>query len=183
VPAPSARLRRSTYGAAALLAAAAAVSACGGGAKPALLSRYPCTLKAGRTVARQLGVAPRRLHETITTSNAGNPECIFRVRGGATISAEVWMTSVAYTYMERAIVEDGQNFASVREVQPPIHVDRLGFDASWFPDAQHLMTTDGDRLITVMVDWPAVPRARRITVATAVARQYLGRLDIRNVPH
>jgi hypothetical protein len=157
---------------------------CGGsGARSPLLSRYPCTLRAGTTVAAQLGVPPRRLRESITTSNAGNPECIFTVRGGPSVKAEVWKTPLAYGYLERAAVEDGQNFAAVRDVQPPIHLDHLGFDAQWFPDQQHLMTTDGDRLVTVTVQWDAVRQRRRIRAAAAVARVYLGRLDTANVPH
>ncbi len=58
----------------------------------------------------------------------------------------------------------------------PQDISGVGLDADWFPPQQHLMTTDGVRLITATVDWPAMPGSRRIAIAIAMARPYLGAL-------
>jgi hypothetical protein len=79
----------------------------------------------------------------------------------------------AYQRLERTIVEASQQFGTARNFAAPVHVDRLGVDASWFPDLRQVMTTDNRRLITVGVIWPHAPARRLRALAIAVARAYL----------
>jgi hypothetical protein len=113
-------------------------------------------------------------------SNA-QPECRFSARLTSSqrvkVVANVDSAPQAYFRLERTIVEAGQQFGAVRTFAAPVHVPHLGLDASWFPDQDQLMTTDGHRLITVTVSWRAVKARRRISLAAAVARRYLGKLD------
>ncbi|MGA9858555.1 MAG: hypothetical protein WBQ18_11880 [Solirubrobacteraceae bacterium] len=113
-------------------------------------------------------------------ANTGYPQCAMRaaVPGGGVVEvvAEVDTESSAYAVLERTIVEAAQVWPS--RLQPaPVHVGRLGLDASWFAAEQHLMTTDAVRLITVAVTWPHAPLRHKIALAAAVARTYLGRLQ------
>ena len=85
----------------------------------------------------------------------------------------------AYQRLERTIVEAGQQFGVSRGFTPPVHVAGLGLDASWFPDQTKLMTTDGGRLVSVVISWRGVSQARRQALAKAVARPYLGKLQPR----
>jgi hypothetical protein len=79
----------------------------------------------------------------------------------------------AYQRLERTIVEDGQQFGTVRSFAAPIAVPGLGLDAAWVPDQSSLITTDGRRLISVRVSWAARGAPRR-ALAQALARRYLG---------
>jgi hypothetical protein len=79
-----------------------------------------------------------------------------------------------YFLLERTIVEDSQQFSTVALEPAPVHVPRLGLDASWFPGEQQVMTTDGARLIAVAVSSRGSSQARRRELATATARTYLG---------
>lgn len=84
----------------------------------------------------------------------------------------------AFARLEREAVETGQNVIW-RHLGPaayPQDVPHLGLDADWFPTEAKVMTTDGLRLITVSINWPAANAARRRGVAELVARTYLGPL-------
>ncbi len=61
-----------------------------------------------------------------------------------------------YARLERAIVEDGQQFGTKRTFAPPQTVTHLGLDASWVPDLDQLLTSDGHVLVTVEVHAPRV---------------------------
>jgi hypothetical protein len=63
----------------------------------------------------------------------------------------------------------------VRNFSPPVTAPRLGLDAAWVPDQSKLLTTDGRNLLTVTVAWRAEKQARKIALATLVARRYLGK--------
>ena len=79
----------------------------------------------------------------------------------------------AYAVMERTVDEAVQIWP-VRFQSPPQHLDGLGLDADWFPEEQHLMTTDAVRLITATVVWPHGSRNQKVKLAVAAARPYLG---------
>ena len=67
----------------------------------------------------------------------------------------------------------------VRLSAAPSHIGGLGIDADWFPEEQHLMTTDAIRLVTTTIEWPRAPVARKQALAVAASRPYLGRLQFK----
>jgi hypothetical protein len=91
-----------------------------------------------------------------------------------TVTAEVDTEPSAYAVLERTIIESSQIFPQ-RNHPAPLHVGHLGLDASWFPEGTQLMTTDAVRLVIVTVAWHPAPTARKVALAVAVARSYLGR--------
>ncbi len=78
-----------------------------------------------------------------------------------TVIVNVDSSPQPYARLERAIVEDGQQFGTQRTFAPPQTVPHLGLDASWFPDLDQLLTSDGHVLLGVTVQWPGVTAAAR----------------------
>lgn len=119
----------------------------------------------------------------IASNSSGAPQCNFTVHAGlhkVLLWVSVDSSPQPYAVLERAAVENGQNFGNTPASQfpAPQRVAHLGLDAYWFPGpaAAHLMTTDAVRLITVTVNrWPGVPRKQWSVLAAAAARPYLGR--------
>jgi hypothetical protein len=113
------------------------------------------------------------------TANSSYPECSFRARVAGrrvAVTVEVDTEPSAYAVLERTIVEQTQIFPT--RIHPaPQQVGRLGLDASWFPEEQQLQTTDAVRLVIVTIDWRGASTARKIALAVAAARPYLGRLE------
>jgi hypothetical protein len=132
-------------------------------------------------IARAVGVGLVAVSTNVGTGNNGEPQCGFAAGGAGrrrvVLVANVDTSPQPYGRLERAIVEAGQQFGTVRTFAPPQTVSHLGLDASWFPDLSELMTTDGRALITVTVKWPRAPQRRQRELAAAVARTYLGPLD------
>lgn len=131
-------------------------------------------------MARFLGLAISGVSVQATTANSGAPECDFTARperqGTVKLSVEVRTAPQPYAYLERSAEEAAQIFGAHRFAPAPQDITRLGLDADWFPEEQHLMTTDGVRLITATVAWPSVAQSRRRALAEVAARPYLGRL-------
>jgi hypothetical protein len=161
-------------------AAAASATTAVSTARPA----SACTPAALAALARFLGVGEEAVAtRSIASNSAGAPQCNFTVRVGShkvLLWASADSSPQPYAVLERAAVENGQNFANTPRGQfpAPQHVAHLGLDADWFPGpaAAHLMTTDAVRLITVtVIRWPGEPRRRWSLLAVAVARPYLGR--------
>jgi hypothetical protein len=163
------------------------LAGCGGSSKPATQAHHAqanpvaepiCRPAARVAVARAAGVAEESVAQASAEGNNAQPECHFRVaRRHLLLVANVDSAPQAYARLERTIVEAGQQFGAVRTFAPPVHVDRVGLDASWFPDQHQLMTTDAARLITVEVDWRGVHQRRSVALAAQVARIYLGKLQ------
>lgn len=112
------------------------------------------------------------------TANSSYPECVFEVRlaGGrrVALSVEVDTEPDAYADLERAIVENGQDFSGHLSATP-VHVAGLGLDASWFPLQTKLETTDAQRLIiATIIDWPHASTHDQVRLTAAAARGYLG---------
>jgi len=131
-------------------------------------------------IARAVGVGLVAVSTKSGTGNNGEPQCGFAAGGAGrrvVIVANVDTSPQPYGRLERAIVEAGQQFGTVRTFAPPQTVSHLGLDASWFPDLSEVMTTDGRALITVTIQWPRAPQRRLRALAAAVARTYLGPLD------
>ncbi len=113
---------------------------------------------------------------SVGTGNNGAPECRLAAPGVRVI-VNVDSSPQPYARLERAIVEDGQQFGTKRTFTPPQTVPHLGLDASWFPDLDQLLTSDGHVLLTIDVHSPSIAAADRRDLATALARIYLGTSD------
>jgi hypothetical protein len=129
------------------------------------------------TAARFLHVAPAHITTAVATGNDGYPECTYAtsVPGGKRVSLNVDVDTGPQPYfvLERTIVEAAQPFTPTRLSPAPQAVMGLGLEASWFPNRDQLMSTDGLKLLTVTVAWPGASRNRQVAVATALSRPYL----------
>jgi hypothetical protein len=107
------------------------------------------------------------------------PQCSFTVHlpGGKRFvaTANVDTSPQPYTVLSRTIVEGQQVFSPVRLVPAPVSVMHLGLLASWFPNQQQLMSTDGVRLVRTTVIWPGAKQGEKIRFATRISRLYLKR--------
>jgi hypothetical protein len=130
----------------------------------------PVCLPAARAVVAALGAVGEKQE---TGSNAA-PQCVYTVPGKhLVVTVNLDASPQPYARLERAIVEDGQQFSSQRIFSPPVTVPHLGLDAAWVPDTSQLLTTDGVRLITVTVDWPHSRQAQRRALSRREAALYL----------
>jgi hypothetical protein len=105
------------------------------------------------------------------TGNNAQPECQFSA-GELRVVVNVDSSLQPYTRLERTIVEDGQQFGTVRSFAAPVAVGGIGLDAAWLPDNDELITADQRRLISVRVDWKGPGRSRQ-ALARSLARLYL----------
>jgi hypothetical protein len=162
------------------LAAAAMLpllAGCGHGAT----ASSACRAGARAALARALAVPTGAVAATAADDGQGLTSCVYRARPAgpgppAAVSVTVDAAPQAYFRLERAAVEESQNFVQTHHGAPPANVPRLGLDADWFPTGSRLMTTDGTSLVIVAVDWPAGRRAEKIALASTIARAQLGRL-------
>jgi hypothetical protein len=165
------------------------LSACGGSGSSGSQSQsqtrqtasLPVCRPAGRTiVALARNVAAAQVISSKATGNNGAPECHFATTAAGrrvTVIVNVDSSPQPYARLERAIVEDGQQFGTRRTFAAPQTVTHLGLDASWIPDLDQLLTSDGHVLLAVTVHWPRAAAAARRDLATALARVYLGTPD------
>jgi hypothetical protein len=180
---------RRFLGALAALTAALPIAGCGGAVprhaavvRPHAAPRPPsvCTAKARAAVAGSLHVGAPAVTMRAVVANSGAPRCDFTVRldprRHVSLSVEVDTSPQAYAVLERAAEEAAQMFTTSRLFPAPVHIDHLGLDADWFPEENHLLTTDAVRLITAtIVTWPGAPKRRWRALAAVAARPYLGR--------
>jgi len=160
------------------------LSACGGSTSPkpqtstgkATATLPSCRPAAKTIVALGLQVQASAVSTTKGTGNNGAPECRLTAPG-ARVVVNVDSSPQPYARLERAIVEDGQQFGTKRTFAPPQSVAHLGLDASWVPDLGQLLTSDGHVLVTVEVHASRLPVAARRALAIALARAYLGAND------
>jgi hypothetical protein len=140
----------------------------------------PCQPAPRAAVARFLHVAPASIAIATGTGNDGNPQCTYATRlpsgKRASFSADIYSGPQPYFVLERTIVEASQPFTPQRLSPAPQAVTGLGLEASWFPNRDQLMSTDGLKIITVTVAWPGASVRREIAVATVLSRPYLKRL-------
>ncbi len=141
-----------------------------------------CTPRARSSILGVEHLSPRALSTRAGKAGSGYPECVFtlRMRGRRVVRVTVEVSSApqAYAVLERSVDEAVQIWPA-RFQSPPQHIDGLGIDADWFPEEQHLMTTDAVRLITATVAWPKGTHARKVALAVAAARPYLGRSELK----
>jgi hypothetical protein len=135
-----------------------------------------CTARAAAAIRAVLGVAPGPGRGS--TASSSFPQCTTHVApaggGRVTVIAEVDVEPAAFAVVERAIDEQAQMFPGGQH-SPPVNIPHLGLAASWFPAQQQLLTTDAVRVVVVRLAWNRAPQARKIALAKAVARTYLGR--------
>ena len=131
-----------------------------------------CLPQARAVVARALEVAPARVAAAQSSGNNAMPQCTFRARR-VVLVANVDSSPQTFQRLERAVVEEAQQFSTARHVPAPQRVAGLGLDADWFPFEGQLLTADNRRLITVTVKWPDAAKKRARTLSAAVARLYL----------
>jgi hypothetical protein len=181
--------------AAGVLAVALQIVGCGGASAPTHTSSTHaathaaraapppiCTAKAKAAILRVEHIPADALSTRAAKAGSGYPECVFtlRMRGRRLVRVTVQDDTApdAYAVMERT-VEEAVQIWPVRFQSPPQHIDGLGIDADWFPEEQHLMTTDAVRLITATVEWPRGRLAQKVALAVAAARPYLGRNQLK----
>ena len=107
------------------------------------------------------------------TAPDGARACRLGVRAGPVVTITVDTAPQPYTRLEREIVETGQVFGARRMTPAPVHVDRLGLDASWFPGLGQVLTASSQALVGVGVVWAGQPASRRRAVAVTVARRVI----------
>jgi hypothetical protein len=108
------------------------------------------------------------LHGFLAPSGAAG--CRLRTPSGPVVTITVDSAPQPYTRLEREIVESGQVFTPHRLTPAPIHINRLGLDASWFPGLGEVLTADSRALVTVGVAWSGQPVSRVRAAAVSVAR-------------
>ena len=118
------------------------------------------------------------------TAPGGEASCRFTTRGAGgartlDVVAELDSAPQAFYRLEREVVEYGQNVLWHNEgaAAYPRDVAHLGLDADWLAAADQLITTDGVRLITILVNAaPAHAADGAEGIAASLARCYLGPL-------
>jgi hypothetical protein len=134
----------------------------------------PCSQRARVSLAAATNVAPGSVEESKFSPPSGAGGC--RLAAGG-IEAAVSLDSApqAYQRMEREAVEYGQEVVQTGKpgLAVPQAVKHLGLNAYWFPIQNRLLTTDGVRLVTIIVHADLDPAAKR-DLATRLARSYLG---------
>lgn len=98
--------------------------------------------------------------------------------GGRAVAVTVELDTLPQPYarLEREAVECAQNGVWSSHPANPRTLPGLGLDAYWFPGDEKVMTTGGERLVTVRVSWPGSGPGRRTLLAERVARALLGPL-------
>jgi hypothetical protein len=184
----AARLRS---GAAVILVVALAplaVGGCGGAATPvghhraAAAAGGACTSRALATLAAATAIPASAITNARYVATDGSAGCRFtagRAAGGPlAVAVEINAAPQAYEHLDRQVVEYSQGVLWFHEGEHayPLSILGLGLEADWFPAESKLMTTDGVRIVSVTVS--AAPRRAGSgeTLATKLARLYLGRL-------
>jgi hypothetical protein len=141
-----------------------------------------CTAKARTAILRVEHIPAGELSTRQAKASSGYPECVFTLRMSRRRPVRLIVEDDngpdAYAVLERTVDEAVQIWP-VRFQRPPQHIDGLGIDADWFPQEQHLMTTDAVHLITATVIWSHGTRDQKVALAVAAARPYLGRNELK----
>jgi hypothetical protein len=143
--------------------------------------RNVCMLRARAAVAGDLGVRPDAVKTSLAVGGNGEPQCVYVARPAvghgpltkATVSVNVDNGAQATWRLMRTVVEASQIFGVPPPGwKPPIGEERLGPYASWFPELNALMATNGVDLLDATVIWRHANRAQRIALARAAITPY-----------
>ncbi len=155
---------------------ALSLSGCGGSQSR---SSSICRPSARELVARTFAVSPGQVTAKRSEGNNAMPQCSFTASlpGGRRFAVTVNVDTSPQPYMvlSRTIAERTQGFTPTSVLPAPVAVLGLGLLASWFPDEQALMSTDGVRLVTAYVRWSGARQGAKVRFATRISRLYLGR--------
>jgi hypothetical protein len=125
-------------------------------------------------VAAAAHVAPADIAITTSVGNNGMPQCTFAPRGHRrypSVKVNVDSAPQARFRLDRTVTEASQIFGVPPPGwHPPIGLNGLGPDASWFPELGALMALSGSGidLLTVDVSWPNAPRNVKIALARRI---------------
>jgi hypothetical protein len=142
----------------------------------------PCSARARRALARSSGIAVDSVVSSPFTASGGAASCRFSARdragGSLEVVAELDSAPQAYYRLDREVVEFSQNviWAHLGERAYPYPIGHLGLAADWFRSENQLLTSDGVRLITIVVSSLPADAGGGARVAASLARIYLGPL-------
>jgi hypothetical protein len=121
----------------------------------------PCVAAANATI----GVS---VTTSVTDISPGQATCVYR-SAEVTVKVQVDTNPQAETRFSRAVVERGQNAVwGHNQTKAPVLLHGLGAGADWFPADRELLTTDGKRLISVLL-----VRGGTLKLSRAIARATL----------
>lgn len=132
----------------------------------------PATSAEAVAAAAHLGSADIKI--TTSVGSNGMPQCTFAPRGRRrypSVRVNVDDGPQASFRLDRAVTEASQIFGvPPKGWHPPIGLNGLGPDASWFPELNALMALSGSGvdLLTVDVSWPRAPRNAKIALARRI---------------
>ena len=165
-----------------LVGAVASVTCCGGSPAarrsaaapappPAQPAIAPCVPAARDAVASAAGAGAVT---SLTTGVApGEATCVYR-GSGLRVHVHIDANPQAAVRFDRAVVERDQVAVwSHRPGHAPRLLKRLGQGADWFPADRELLTTDGRRLVSVLLVRPPHRRGAALRLARRVARATL----------
>ena len=141
--------------------------------------RLPCAARARDVLARAAAVAAGAIVASPFTAPSGAASCHFKTRraaiGPLDVVAELDGAPQAYYRLEREVVEYAQNviWGHLGEQAYPRTIAHLGLDADWFARDDRLATSDGVRLITIIVSTSPAHASGRESIAEQLARVYL----------
>ena len=133
---------------------------------------HPATSVAA--VAAAAHIEPADIRITTSLGNNGMPQCTFAPRdhaGDPSVKINIDSGPQARYRLDRAVTEASQIFGVPPPGwHPPIGLNGLGPDASWFPELGALMALSGSGidLLTVDVSWPRAPRKAKIALARRI---------------
>jgi len=142
----------------------------------------PCSSASRRALGRSAGIAVDLVASSPFTTSSGAASCRFSTRDSAArrldVVAELDSAPQAYYRLEREVVEFGQNviWAHLGRRAYPVAIPHLGLDADWIPAENELVTSDGVRLVTIVVASVPASAGGGARVAASLARTYLGPL-------
>ena len=169
----------------AVIAIALALAGCGGSRHYAPVRERtsaktlagPCAPRARAALATVLHVSPSAIAPRPFTPPSGVLACRFTARH-LDVVATLDSAPQAYARFNRTTVEYAQNvlWAHLGAKAYPVDIPHLVLDADWISPQREIITTDGIRLITVTTTTVPADAQPPQTVATRLARTYLGPL-------
>jgi hypothetical protein len=167
--------------------AALAAAGCGGGsaAKTAGRSRAaaalagPCAQAARTALAGATGISDGAIATTRYAAPDGSAACRFTGAGGRlAVTVEIDSAPQAYYVFDKRVVEYSQTVVLFHKGERayPRPIFGLGLGADWFAADDELLTTDGVRIVSVVVTSRPPHAKSREALAEVLARPYLGPL-------
>jgi hypothetical protein len=130
----------------------------------------PATSVAAVAAAAHVGRGDIRIVPSV--GGNGEPQCTFAPSGHGrrpSVTVNVDSAPQAAWRLSRAVTEASQLFGPPPPGwKPPIGLNGLGPDASWFPELDALMATNGVDLVTVDVNWPRASLNAKIALARRI---------------